>query len=277
MADVKALARAAGIDPDYVSWTGAPTTSSEEALLAAVKALAPDLGIQVASEDDVRGALSDIERNRWNELVPPVVVGWDGSIVVPFSVDANSDDEWQIEITTESGKTHAACGRLFALPADSHAWPGGKVHCIRRASLWCDGELGYHTVEWRCGVERGRAMGIAAPTRAFGGPGSSDGKQGRRWGVFAPVYGLSSPQSGAAGDLASLRQLFDMVGKRGGRYVATLPILAAFLDEPCHFSPYSPASRHYWNELYLEVDGEPQGCIASEVHIDARRLRRHRI
>ncbi len=259
MADVKALARAAGIDPDYISWTGAPTTSSEESLLAAVKALAPDLGVQVASDDDVRGALADIERNRWNELVPPVVVGWDGSLVVPFSVDANSDDEWEIEVTTESGKTHAARGRLFALPADSHAWPGGKVHCIRRASLWCDGELGYNTVEWRCGVERGRAMGIAAPTRAHGGPGGP-----RRWGVFAPVYGLSSPQSGAAGDLASLRQLFEMVGKRGGRYVATLPILAAFLDEPCHFSPYSPASRHYWNELYLDL-----GAIATEVGLPA--------
>ena len=34
--------------------------------------------------------------------MPPVVVGWDGSLVVPFSVDANSDDEWEIEVTTEA-------------------------------------------------------------------------------------------------------------------------------------------------------------------------------
>ncbi|HEY0250237.1 MAG TPA: 4-alpha-glucanotransferase, partial [Kofleriaceae bacterium] len=38
-----------------------------------------------------------------------------------------------------------------------------------------------------------------------------------------------------------------------GAYVATLPILAAFLDEPCAFSPYSPASRLFWNELYLDL------------------------
>lgn len=245
MADVKALARAAGIDPDYHSWTGAPTSSSEASLLAAVKALSRDLGIQVSSDDD---ALADIERNRWNEVVPAVVVGWDGALVVPFAFAADRDVEWEIEVTTESGKTFARKGTLFALPADGHAWPGGKVHCFRRATIGCDGELGYHTVAWRCGEERGTAMGISAPTKAFGGPGGA-----RRWGVFAPVYGLSSPQSGAAGDLASLRTLFESVAKRGGRYVATLPILAAFLDEPCHFSPYSPASRHYWNELYLDL------------------------
>ena len=259
MADVRALAKAAGIDPDYLAWNGAPTTSSETSLLAAIKALAPDLGIQVTTDDDVRGALADLERNRWNELVPPVVVGWDGALVVPFAVSASSDDEWELEVTTESGRVHRANGRLFALPADAHAWPGGKVHCLRKASIALDGELGYHQVAWRCGIERGRAMGIAAPMRAFGGPGGE-----RRWGVFAPVYGLSSTQSGAAGDLGSLRLLFEQVSKRGGRYVATLPILAAFLDEPCHVSPYSPASRHYWNELYLDL-----GAIAAEVGLPA--------
>jgi 4-alpha-glucanotransferase len=71
--------------------------------------------------------------------------------------------------------------------------------------------------------------------------------------VFAPVYGLASAESGQAGDLATLRRLFEAVGRRGGRYVATLPILAATLDEPCQFSPYSPVSRLYWNELYLDL------------------------
>ncbi|HTQ81618.1 MAG TPA: 4-alpha-glucanotransferase, partial [Thermoanaerobaculia bacterium] len=48
------------------------------------------------------------------------------------------------------------------------------------------------------------------------------------------------------------RELFRQVERRGGSYVATLPILAQFLDEPCAFSPYSPASRLFWNELYLD-------------------------
>ena len=52
--------------------------------------------------------------------------------------------------------------------------------------------------------------------------------------------------------------------RRGGTYVATLPILAAFLDEPCAFSPYSPASRLYWNELYLDLD-----ALAAQVGLPA--------
>jgi len=265
VSQLRQLAKAAGLDPDYISWTGERTTSSDASLLAAIKALSPGLGLQVDSDDDVRGALTDLEHNRWVELVPPVVVGWDGALVVPLSVAADRDGDWEVEITTESGRTFHARGRLFDLPADSHSWPGGRAYCVRHATIWLDHELGYHRVSWRVmvsgarGGSHGEAMGIAAPTRAYGGPGGS-----RRWGVFAPIYGLASSVSGEAGDLGSLHALFEAVHRRGGRYVATLPILAAFLDEPCAFSPYSPASRMFWNELYLDL-----GALAAEVGLPA--------
>ena len=40
--------------------------------------------------------------------------------------------------------------------------------------------------------------------------------------------------------------------------VATLPLLAAFLDEPFEPSPYSPASRLFWNEFYLNIERIPE-------------------
>jgi 4-alpha-glucanotransferase len=246
---ISALARAAGLDPDYTSWRGQPVGSTDEALLAALRALGPDLGFTLRDASDAPAAIAAIEHARWAEIVPPVVIGWDSAIVVPFSVLAGADEPWEVEITTESGRTVRAFGKLFELPADSHAWPGGVVHCVRRARIWLDHENGYHQVKWRLGNASGEALGIAAPMRAWGGPGAG----ARRWGVFAPVYGLASPESGQAGDLRSLRHLFEAVAARGGRYVATLPILAAFLDEPCAFSPYSPASRLFWNELYLDL------------------------
>ena len=136
------------------------------------------------------------------------------------------------------------------------------VHCIRTARVSLVGALGYHIVTWRIGGEHGEAMAIAAPTRAYGSPG----RRRKRWGVFAPVYSLAAPSSGQAGDLGTLRQLFEAVERRGGTYVATLPLLAAFLDEPCSFSPYSPASRLFWNELMLDL---PRFAAALEMTVAA--------
>ena len=45
---------------------------------------------------------------------------------------------------------------------------------------------------------------------------------------------------------------------RAAAWSATLPMLAAFLDEPFEPSPYSPASRLFWNEFYLERRAHPR-------------------
>lgn len=248
VANLRDVAHAAGIDPDYTSWRGEPTSASDDSVRAALKALVPDLGFDVLALDP-EAAVTQLERSKWAERVPPVIVAWDGELEVPFRVAAEDDADWELSVTTEDHRTLATNGRLFAIDADSHAYPGGdRVHCIRRAKLSV-GALGYHELAWRCGGETGKALIISAPTRTWGSPGNF----GRRWGVFAPVYGLASRESGSAGDLATLRQLFAAVERRGGAYVATLPILAAFLDEPFAFSPYSPASRLFWNELYLDL------------------------
>ena len=258
VSSLRELARAAGLDPDYASWRGEPTSASDDTVRKALRALAPDLGIDIDRPD----AIADLEQRRWAERVPPVVLAWDGELVVPFRVKADTDGDWELEVVTEAGDRFAARGRLFELAADSHAWPGGVVHCIRRATLSLGNALGYHTVTWRVAGEHGEAMAIGAPTRAYGSPGNAR----KRWGVFAPVYGLASPASGQAGDLGTLRQLFEAVERHGGAYVGTLPILAAFLDEPCSFSPYSPASRLFWNELYLDL---PRFAEALEMRIPA--------
>jgi 4-alpha-glucanotransferase len=249
VAKLRDVAHAAGIDPDYTSWRGEPTSASEDSVRAALAALQPDLGIDVLGLDP-DAALAQLELRQWSERVPPVIVAWDGELIAPLRVPADEDAGWELAVVTEDGRRFEARGQLFALDADSHAYPGGgRVHCIRRAKLSLDNALGYHELAWSCGGETGKALVISAPTRAWGSPGNFE----RRWGVFAPVYGLASPESGDAGDLGGLARLFAAVAKRGGAYVATLPILAAFLDEPFAFSPYSPASRLFWNELYLDL------------------------
>lgn len=255
------LARAAGIDADYTSWRGEPTAASDEAVLAALHALAPDLDLRLDRVEDAPAIEKDLERRRWAEVGPPVALAWGGMLELPFRVPAEFDDDWEVEITLEGGGVVRAHGRLFDLPADAHAWPGGVVHCVRRAQVWLDGQLGYHAAHWKTAGAEGDALVIAAPVKAHAPPGSGQ----RAWGVFAPVYGLANADSGDAGDLATLRQLFDAVHRRGGTYIATLPILAAFLDEPFAYSPYSPASRLYWNELYLDLRALGSGATAPPI------------
>ena len=50
----------------------------------------------------------------------------------------------------------------------------------------------------------------------------------------------------------------DWMEKLGGSVAGTLPLLGAFLDTPFEPSPYSPASRLFWNELYIDLERIPE-------------------
>ena len=80
---------------------------------------------------------------------------------------------------------------------------------------------------------------ISAPSRCFAGT-ADDGKP--LWGVFLPLYALRTARSWGAGDFSDLETLAEWTAGLGGGVVATLPLLAAFLDEPFEPSPYAPAS-----------------------------------
>lgn len=269
--DLRALARMAGLDVDYVNWRGQPAIASDEAIRQMLAAFEPELGIAVEADD----ALAQLEQQQWSEVVGPAVVAWDGDLEVVMRVAADRDAAWTVDVEMEDGRAFTARGSLFDLPADSHAYPGGRAHCARRARVFLDGAWGYGTLTWRVGDTAGQAMVIAAPTRAWRPPGPAS----KCWGVFAPVYGLASRTSGAAGDLSSLRTLMRAVERSGGRYVATLPLLAAFFAESSgEFSPYSPVSRMFWNEVYLDLPRlgaelgveVPVPAIASGRNIDYR-------
>lgn len=52
--------------------------------------------------------------------------------------------------------------------------------------------------------------------------------------------------------------MVEWTGSLGGSAVGTLPLTAAFLDEPFEPSPYAPASRLFWNELLLDIETIPE-------------------
>jgi 4-alpha-glucanotransferase len=108
-------------------------------------------------------------------------------------------------------------------------------------------EFGYHDIE----TKGQRTLVISAPIRAFFPAKKS-------WGVFAPVYALHSNRNPVAGDLTDFEDVMDWMHQFGGSIAATLPLLGAFLDEPFEPSPYSPATRLFWNEFYIDVERVPE-------------------
>src|SRR5262249_55941456 len=65
MTQLHALARAAGIDPEYQSWRGVPIASSDEALVRTLHALGPELGFTLDRADDASVALVARARAPW--------------------------------------------------------------------------------------------------------------------------------------------------------------------------------------------------------------------
>ncbi|MEZ4367627.1 MAG: 4-alpha-glucanotransferase [Kofleriaceae bacterium] len=271
-----ALCAELGVDARYLGWDGRTAGASVAAVLEVIAAL----GVVLDDAGGAGAAAERLARARWEEPLEPVLVCWvdgaGGTLDVAVRTPAEQDGVLELDLELEAGGGAAHQSRLFDLPADGHAWPGGVVHCVRHCGIPVP-TAGYHRLRWRLGEAHGEALVVAAPRHAHRADGD------RRWGLFAPTYALRTAASGGAGDLRELARLARLTADAGGRFVGTLPLLAANLDEPCEPSPYAPVSRMAWNELYLDLPRAAEAvgttfaaaCAASGVDVDGERARLH--
>jgi 4-alpha-glucanotransferase len=78
------------------------------------------------------------------------------------------------------------------------------------------------------------------------------------WGVFLPLHALRTRNDWGVGSFTDLAALYHWTVGLGGSTVGLLPVLAQFLDEPFEYSPYSPASRLFWNEVFVDPEATPE-------------------
>ena len=78
------------------------------------------------------------------------------------------------------------------------------------------------------------------------------------WGVFLPLHAVRTKGDWGVGSFTDLAELYHWTVGLGGSTVGTLPLMAQFLDEPFEYSPYSPASRLFWNELFVDPEATPE-------------------
>ncbi len=242
-----------GVKTAYRDTAGNRRQAAPHSLLAVLGAL----GAPVETMDDVADALREAIQKQYRRFCEPVVLVWDGrptyfDICLPAEME---DYAVECLLELENGEARRWTCYPSLLPTLRAAVVEGENYIIKKPCLPAGLPWGYH----RCTLTRQgqtcRTLVIVAPSRSYLPPAED---KNRKWGVFLPLYALRSRGSWASGDMADLKSLFNWVQSLGGSFVGTLPLLAAFLDEPFEPSPYSPASRLFWNEFYLDIIGIPE-------------------
>jgi 4-alpha-glucanotransferase len=266
------LARMYGAQTAFYDVNGRRQQASPEALLLVLRAL----GAPVESFADVVDALRERRRQLWERGVEPVVVAWNGqSTEIDVRLPAGSlDGTARCNLSLETEGTRDWDCEVADWPPVGSALVDGVRYVTRRFSLPGRLPWGYHRLTLQVDERQFETLVISAPVRAYA---PSEGPGSRGWGVFLPLYALHSRRSWGAGDLADLESLADWVAELGGRVVATLPLLASYLDEPLEPSPYVPVSRLFLNELYIDVTRIPEleRCPAARGALESAALQRN--
>src|SRR5687768_7365979 len=220
---LRSLARAMGVHTRYINGLGKRVIVAPETLLRVCAAL----GAPVERPGDAAGALRAQREKTKAELVPPVLVAWDGSLA-PVAISA--DRPAQVQVRLEDGQV-VPLVRSRARFRATQALP-----------------CGYHRLTVELSGRSETSTVIAAPLEAWRRPGTH-----RSWGVGTYLAALRSARSRSIGDLRDLESLCGWVGERGGDLVTVLPLVPTFNTEPPESSPYSPVSRLFWSELILDL------------------------
>ncbi|HUG91530.1 MAG TPA: 4-alpha-glucanotransferase [Planctomycetaceae bacterium] len=269
--DLRRLARLHGLQLAYKDVAGRQRQASADSLRATLGAL----GVMVQTSDDLTDALAEHRRRDAERIVPPVIVAWNGRPnEIELSIPADrGDDRVLVHVQLENGGEQRTETRLSELPSLASD-PAGPEASDSLKVLRLPGSLppGYHRLTLEAPWGTLDSLLLSAPRQAWPVPAASEF---RTWGGFLPLYALRSRRNWGAGNYGDLADLAGWIGESGGRVLGTLPILPAFLDEPCDPSPYAPVTRLAWNEFYIDVAAIPElrECAAARELVESSAVR----
>ncbi|MGH7795361.1 MAG: 4-alpha-glucanotransferase [Candidatus Binatia bacterium] len=253
------LARLYNLQTAYIDGLGQMRQAPPESILSVLTSL----GAPVDSIHDVPGALRARRQALWQRGIEPVTIAWQDQplkiklwlprrlVQAPVTGEIILEDGERLAVQCDDGPLKPLFKEVE-----------GAGYVSRSMLLRAPIPLGYHRLHLRLGDLELASELFAAPYQAYA-PAQSNVK---RWGIFCPLYALNSARSWGAGDFFDLAQLARLTSEMKGHAVATLPMLAGFLDEPFNPSPYAPVSRLFWNEFYLDVTSIPElaDCPAAQ-------------
>ncbi len=267
------LARLRGVHTEFVDASGKRCRAPQDSLARVLETL----GSPAATLSQARQSIDELAKRTTQRRFEPVTVAWQGrpAAVRVSLAGGRIKSVFQCTLTLESGEQRRWACDPSGLKTSRRSRSSPPTAAL---PLPADLPIGYHDLSVEIDGREWRTRVICAPERCYRNPQEQDWA----WGIFAPVYSLRSQRSLGCGDLTDLRTLADWSASLGGRVIATLPILSAQLGTPYEPSPYSPVSRLFWNELFLDPAATPEFARCAEsrqlmdspaVREEARRLR----
>jgi 4-alpha-glucanotransferase len=251
-AALRALAKHYGVARSWRAWDGSRRVVADDSLIAVLSAM----GVGIERPADAPDVLAATRADQLATPIDAVHVLWDGAplriqIRLP-APEASSDFTLCFEL--EDGQTSEHSRRDCRVGAPRR---DGMTHVITVVEPPVRVPFGVHRLVYRRpGAPDATATIIAAPSQLRErAPGDQ-----RRWGVFEPLYALHDTDR-PVGDYALLDRMAEWAAVHGADSVGTLPLLATFVGagrEPTTLSPYSPVSRRWWNETYIDAGALPE-------------------
>lgn len=251
-AEIAELAHAFGVATEYYTQQGQHVVVAGDTLTRVLAALHVD-----ATTETGRAAAWDrITNGPWRHVLPPVVVARQGH-ARQVSLHVAEGSAVAVWIDLEQGGRHP----LHHAPHD-HATREVDGRVIRE--LVCDVPthlpLGWHTIHATLHDREGRPTETACPLVVTPDrltlPTAM--QHGRTWGLMAQLYATRSRASWGLGDLHDLAALAGWAGQQGAGFVLVNPMHAAEVSPPMAPSPYLPATRRFFNPIYLHIEDIPE-------------------
>ena len=252
---LRSLAAELGVELEYWDVQGNLHVAGTDALLGVLRAMGHD----VASLADIDRARGEHDAARAAEVVEPVVVMDLGGRLAFVVRTPAGRRPGAIEVVVD---LEAGAGQVV-LPVDLQAFPRRETSMGSHTVIEHDVEIdapqlaglpsGYHDLTVHGVVSAPAVARLLVAPREVPRFAATD----RYWGVFAPAYALPGG-SGVGAHLGNLGALAERFDAAGAKLVGTLPLLATWLDEPFDPSPYSPISRLFWNELFVDLAALPE-------------------
>ena len=235
-----ALARAAGLAPDWHDINGTRHVVPEATKRALLKAM----GLPAETQREARASLKGLAAARDRRALPFTLVVREGErIEAPLAIDA---PRAELELVDESGARRRIQPEAFRRE-DRRACDGG-VFAVQVATL---PPLAIGRYRLSLADDPASFCHLTVAPRACFWPAALDA---RATGLSAQLYSLRRDGDQGIGDFTTLAELAEAAGRAGYATLGINPLHALFTQQRERASPYHPSDRNFLDPISLDLD-----------------------